>query len=164
LLKNIGQRKILRKKIYEDRFIFAKEINENLKFSVDGLYVKISFKEGCHSPEFENYLRKTMGWNSNQVYKAKNIVNKMSPIVFSSYIKEKNKDLLFKTINFNRIYISNDDIDQLFNTFHNNKIFEELESIYFDDEPSLLVTKEIKNENDEKEYITKPISQLSLGQ
>jgi len=160
----LEKRKILQKKKYEERFIFAREINENLKKSVDGLFVNLKYKEGCFSSYFEEHLKKTMGWHTTQVNKAKNIACRISPLVFSSLIKGGKKDLFDKTINIGREFINNDDIEHIFYSIGKDKKYEEFESIIFEDEPSLLVTKEIVNAKGEKEFITKPVSQLSLGQ
>ena len=160
----LEKRKMLRKKIYEERYIFAKRINENLQKSVDGLYVKLDFNQGCFSPAFEEYLKKSMGWHTVQVNKAKTIASKLSPLLFSSYIKNGRKDYLKDIINKDRIYFSDADISQIFNSILGEKKYEEFECLSFEDTPSLLVTKIISNAEGKEENITKPISQLSLGQ
>lgn len=160
----IEKRKVIRKNIYTERYLFAKKINDNLKNSVDGLFVNIDFIEGCFSFEFEEYLKKIMGWHTTQVNKAKHIASKVSPLLFSIYIKKNMKDVFKNIVNKDRIYISNTDINQIFELINIEKKYEEFESLPFEDKPSINVTKEIIDENGNKKHITKPISQLSLGQ
>lgn len=160
----IQKRILLRKRIFEERFLFAKRINESLQKSVDGLYVKLDYKKGCFSPAFEECLKKAMGWHTVQVNKAKIIANKLSPLLFSSYIKNNKKDLLKSAINVGRLYISETDIDLIVSSMLNEKKYEEFECLCFEDTPSLLITKIITNTDGKEENITKPISQLSLGQ
>jgi predicted metal-dependent phosphoesterase TrpH/ABC-type lipoprotein export system ATPase subunit len=160
----IDRRHKLRENIYKERYAFAMRINENLKNSVDGLFVKAIFEKGCFSFEFEEYLKKTMGWHTIQVSKAKIIASKMSPLLFSVYIKEKNKKEFKKTINDKRIMLSDNDVNQIFDIISSDKKYEEFESLKFEDKPFLVITKEVIEKDGEKKYITRPISQLSLGQ
>jgi histidinol phosphatase-like PHP family hydrolase len=100
----IEKRKMIRKNIYKERYIFAKRINENLMHSVDGLYVKIEFNEGCFSPDFEEHLKKTMGWHTTQVNRARIIARRLSPLLFSSYVKNGKREFLKNIVNKDRIY------------------------------------------------------------
>jgi ABC-type lipoprotein export system ATPase subunit len=160
----IEKHKLLTKKIFEERYAFSIKINENLKNSVDGLYVKASYKQGCFSPEFEEYLKRIMGWHTVQVNKAKIIANKISPFLFASYIKNGAKNDFKNIVNKERIFFSDNDIDQIFNLIKEDCIYEEFESLKFDDLPSLLITKKYVDENGKESHLTKPIVQLSLGQ
>jgi len=154
----------LHKKIFEKRLVFAKQINSNLKNSVDGLFVNINFDEGCFSFEFEEYLKKTMGWHTIQVNKAKVIASKISPLEFSLYIKNDRKDIFKDIVKTDIKTFTNEDINQIFELIKKERKYEEFESLQFEDYPSIKVTKEIVDENGLKKHITKPISQLSLGQ
>jgi DNA repair ATPase RecN/histidinol phosphatase-like PHP family hydrolase len=100
----IEKRKVIRKNIFTERYSFAKKLNNNLKNSVDDLFVNINFNEGCFSFEFEDYLKKTMGWHTIQVNKAKYIASKMSPLLFSFYIKNNMKDVFKGIVNKNILY------------------------------------------------------------
>jgi len=160
----IEKRKTLRKNIFKERYIFANKINENLKNSVDGLYIDIKFNEGSLSKDFEDYLKKTMNWHTIQVNKAKHIAHRMSPLQFSYYIKNNDKKSFGQITNKDRIFFSDNEIKQIFDVISHQKKHEDFESIYFEDLPKLLITKKIINSNGKDEYITKFISQLSLGQ
>jgi ABC-type lipoprotein export system ATPase subunit len=160
----IERRKEIRRNIFKERFSFARKLNNNLKNSVEGLFVKIDFNEGCFSFEFEDCLKKAMGWHTTQVNKAKYIASKMSPLLFSLYVKKNMTNIFKSTVNKERIYLSNSDIKQIFDIINENKNYEEFESLSFEDKPSINITKEIVDENGLNKHSTKPISQLSLGQ
>ena len=160
----IEKRISLKREIFKDRIIYANQINNNLKNSVDGLFVDIKFYEGCLSQDFEDYLKKTMNWHTIQVNKAKHIARKMSPLQFSFFIKNNNIKSFADIVNKERIFFSENEIKQIFNILSLDKNYEEFESISFEDLPSLQITKKVKGSNGDMVYITKPITQLSLGQ
>ena len=160
----VDRRRNLKRKIYEERYAFVKLVNDNLKKSVDGLFVKANFEEGCLSQDFEDYLKKAMNWHTIQVNKAKHIARKMSPLQFSFFVKNNDEKAFSDIVNKDRKYFTDDEIKQIFSVISFNKNYEDFESITFEDFPSILITKEIINNKTEKSFITKPISQLSLGQ
>ena len=160
----IEDRKKIKKEIYKKRYAFSLQINENLKNSVDGLFVSAKYLEGCYSIKFENDLKTLMNWRTSQVKKAEVIASNMSPIDFASQVKLGRKDAFqnLKDSDDRRIF-TDDEIDSIFEKIRRDFSYEDFESITFDDRPSILVTKVIDVKGETK-HISRPISQLSLGQ
>ena len=57
-----------------------------------------------------------------------------------------------------------DDIENIKSNFLLNYAYEELESLPYEDLPSIIVTKEVVDEAGNKQYLRKAITKLSLGQ
>ena len=161
----IQQRTKVKKEIFRNRLLFSQQINENLKNSVDGFKVSAKFDEGCFSPSFEQTLKNIMGWKTSQVEKAKLISDFMSPIQFSKLIKRGNLSKLAELKDIEeRTIFSALDIAKMLSKFRDENNYEELESLEFDDKPSLKVTKEYLDGSGRTTYVTRTIAQLSLGQ
>ncbi|MRT94432.1 TrlF family AAA-like ATPase [Ancylomarina sp. 16SWW S1-10-2] len=159
----LDKRLSLKNDVYAERNKFAKKANADLKNTIDGFFISIKYKKGKFSPEFEALLRSKMDWRNFK--KSKYISENLSPLDFVDVCKKGNKDTLTG--------IKDDEGNQLFSDFEAANIiektikdnnFEDYESLGFEDFPSIIVTKAIKDENGEMKYYHKPISQLSLGQ
>lgn len=160
----LKQRLNIKKSIYKERYAFSIQINNNLKNSVDGLFVSAEFAEGGHSPRFEELLKQLMGWRTSQVKRAEIIASKMSPITFSSEVKRRRKSTFSNILDENgRRVFSDEDIVQIFEQIGDNNSYEDFQALTYDDRPHILVTKVVEVDG-QKRNISKSISKLSLGQ
>jgi ABC-type lipoprotein export system ATPase subunit/histidinol phosphatase-like PHP family hydrolase len=160
----IKRRCDVKKDIYKARYAFSLRINENLKNSVDGLYVSAKYIEGGYSSTFEESLKQMMGWRTSQVKKAEIVASSMSPIEFSMEVRRGRKEH-FQTLKDGegRDVFTPEDIDRIIERAKENFNYEDFETITYEDRPQILVTK-IVEVNGKPQNISKSISQLSLGQ
>ncbi|QRM89943.1 histidinol-phosphatase [Lacinutrix sp. WUR7] len=149
--------------IYTERNKFAKKANNDLKNTIDGFFISIKYKKGKFSPNFEALLRSKMDWRN--LKKSKLISENLSPFDFVDACKNENKNIFTNIIDDdgNQV-ISDSEANSIINKTLEDNNFEEYESLRFEDFPSIIVTKSIKEESGEIKYYSKPISQLSLGQ
>ncbi|MCK5285197.1 MAG: PHP domain-containing protein [Alphaproteobacteria bacterium] len=160
----IKTRNEVKKQVFKARYAFSLRINENLKNSVDGLFVSAKYIEGCYSPRFEESLKEMMGWRTSQVKKAEIVASSMSPIQFSSEVKRGKKSLFQSLTNKDgRKVFTDEDIDRIIELARENFAYEDFETITYEDRPHILVTK-VVDVNGQTKHISKSISQLSLGQ
>jgi ABC-type lipoprotein export system ATPase subunit/histidinol phosphatase-like PHP family hydrolase len=160
----IKKRIELKKQIYKARFAFSRQINENLKNSVDGLFVSAKYSEGCFSPSFEDHIKQLMGWKTSRVKKSEIIASRISPLAFASEIKRGKRVFLEEMLDEdNKRIFSDEEIDQIIERVQENYAYEDLETLQYEDRPNILVTKVIKIDGQRKS-VSKSISKLSLGQ
>jgi ABC-type lipoprotein export system ATPase subunit/histidinol phosphatase-like PHP family hydrolase len=161
----LKHRKGTKDRIFYLRSALAKELNKNLKNTIEGFYITIKYSQGTYSQQFENHLKGVLDYRTSGVKKAHHISRNTNPIDFSKNLFRKDLDYLkliidegvqvFSDSEINRIISKYDDVDQR----------EDLESLEFEDLPSILVTKNYKDEVTGKiKHITKPLANLSLGQ
>lgn len=161
----ITERLDIKRKIYYSRFEFASIINDNLKNTLDGLYITVKYDEGKYSDSFERSLKTVMDWRTSQVPKAQLISKQITPIEFTLNCKKNNVAFFqnLKDDNGNRL-LNDGEINSLITKINTEYCFEDFESIDFEDRPSISVTKIYKDEDGKTQRNTKSISQLSLGQ
>jgi len=160
----IESRKEIKSKIYRERFLFGRSVNENLKNAVDGLFVSVSYQEGCFSPDFEQSIKQLMGWRTSQVSKAEMLARNMSPLSFTEAIKARRKDIFASLKDSSGGCVFNDgEIENLFEKINDNCNFEDFEALGYDDKPTITVTKIIERDG-RKVNLTRSITKLSLGQ
>ncbi|PCJ97320.1 MAG: histidinol-phosphatase [Zetaproteobacteria bacterium] len=160
----IKRRNEVKKQIFKARYAFSLRVNENLKNSVDGLYVSAKYSEGSYSPRFEESLKQMMGWRTSQVKKTKIVASSMSPIQFSSEVK-RGKKAIFQSLKDEdgRNVFTDEEIGRIIERARENFTYEDFEAITYEDRPHILVTKVVEV-NGETKHISKSISKLSLGQ
>jgi ABC-type lipoprotein export system ATPase subunit/histidinol phosphatase-like PHP family hydrolase len=160
----LSRRREIKRNIYAERVKFSILINENLKNSVDGLFVSAEFVEGRFSPEFDEALKQMMDWRTSQVKKSSLIASFISPLDFCERVKKGDlKKLNEITDEDSRRIFSDADIALILLKARDNEFFEKLEVLNFDDRPELLITK-VTESNGKKVRHTRSIAQLSLGQ
>ena len=160
----LKQRIELKKSIYKERYSFSTLINNNLKNSVDGLFVSAKFNESGYSPRFEELLKQMMGWRTSQVKRSEIIASNMSPIAFSSEVKRRRKSTFEKLLDENGSQVfSDEDIERIFDRVGENNSYEDFQALTYEDRPHILVTK-VVDVDGHKRNISKSISKLSLGQ
>lgn len=161
----ISERLETTSRIYYNRREFANTINENLKNTIDGLYITVKYSEGKYSDEFEKLLKTVMDWRTSQVPKASIISATLSPLEFVDICK-RNDQTKLKSItdpNGNRL-LSDSEISNIIEKVMKDCAYEEFEALDYEDRPSISVTKMYQDEHGNQKRLTKSISQLSLGQ
>lgn len=160
------RRRDLKNKIYFTRKHFADTVNTNLKNTVDGFFVSLKYSQGTYSPQFSEHLKYVMDWRTSKVVKSDYIERSFSPLELAAFIKNRKLEPLKNILDTENNRVINDsDIANIQSKLSQNNSFEDLESIQFDDRPSIIVTKKVKDEiTGEEKIFTKNLSQLSLGQ
>lgn len=159
----ILQRLNNKKEINRAHLAFAQRINNGLKNSVDDFYITVKYDNGLYSPEFESTLKDLMGWRTSQVPKARVIAKSISVYDFINAVKTKNTSILSSIQISGTQLLSQEEIASIINRLNDGYLYEDLESVAYDDLPQITVTKFVED-NGAKKPIVKRISQLSLGQ
>lgn len=161
----IKERKEIKDKIYYKRYAFAQTINDNLKNTLDGLFINVKHEQGKYSIDFENDLKSLMDWRTSQVPKSPQVVKQITPLEFVEAALKNDITKLESIVdpNGNQLLTSYEISTMIQRLNHENK-FEDFESIEFDDLPSITVTKILKDDQGITTRNSKSISQLSLGQ
>ena len=163
----LKERSEAKDRIYYLRSDFAKSLNENLKNTIDGLYITIKYQPGTISTGFETLLKSTMEWRTSQVPKASIIAGLLSPLQFVDICK-KNDQPALKALkdDYGHPFLSNDDVQAIITKVMTDYCYEDFESLAYEDRASIYVTKIIPDEQDpsKQKHISKQISELSLGQ
>lgn len=160
----INARKDNKKEILRHHLIFRDKVNSSLKNAVDEFFITLNYSSGLYSPEFESTLKNIMGWRTSQVQRAKLIASQINVLEFVEAIKSNNiarllqiKDSIGNTL------LSQEEASHIISTLTENCRYEELESLVFDDLPTITVTKYI-NKDGVRKPIVRRLAQLSLGQ
>ncbi len=161
----LKERKETKDKIFYSRGALASELNKNLKNTIEGFYITIKYKQGTYSKQFEEHLKVVLDYRTSGVKKAHLISRNTNPIDFSKGLLKKDLEFL-KQINDDGVQVFNDsEINRILSKYTDTNQREDLESLEFEDLPSILVTKDYKDETTgQTKHITKPLANLSLGQ
>ena len=159
----ILQRQNNKKEINRTHLAFAQRINDSLKNSVDDFYITVKYDNGLYSPEFESTLKELMGWRTSQVPKAREIAKSIGVYDFINAVKTKNTSILSSIQYSGSQLLSQEEITSILNKLNDGYLYEDLESVAYDDLPQITVTKFVEV-NGAKRPLVKRISQLSLGQ
>ncbi|WP_294198122.1 TrlF family AAA-like ATPase [uncultured Chryseobacterium sp.] len=159
----IAKRFEVKEKIHQLRKAFSKKANENLKNTIEGFFITIKYRNGLFSPEFEDLLKIKMDWRQNK--KAKVIANTCSVYDFLEICESNNfgKILEMKDENENNIFSESESLI-IIKKIQENYTFEDFEALRFDDLPEITITRSYQDENGKVQYLSKPLSKLSLGQ
>lgn len=161
----VAERKSLKSKIYYTRFGFSETVNQNLKNTLDGLFIDVKYEEGKYSDSFEKSLKTLMDWRTSQVPKANLISRQFTPLDLVDACKRNDQTKLKTLVDENGAQLlSSTEITTLIQRINKDHCFEDFESLEFDDRPSIKITKIYKDESGATMRNTKSISQLSLGQ
>lgn len=163
-LELIKERKAIKDKIFQYRSVFANRINLNLKNSVDGFFVNIKYEQGRYSNDFEENLKNLMGWRTSQIPKARYIARAISPMEFSIGVRRRNLDFLKSIVVQDNKLLTDSDVDNIIDRAKDNYLYEDFDSLVFDDLPVLTVTKLVEDGKGGKKTVMRNIAQLSLGQ
>ncbi|MCX6232957.1 MAG: PHP domain-containing protein [Bacteroidetes bacterium] len=161
----IIKRTEIKQKIYYTRYTFTETVNQNLKNTLDGLFIDIKYEEGKYSDSFEKQLKSIMEWRTSQVPRAFLVSKQLTPLEFVDICKKNNLANLRTLVdeNGNRL-LPEVEISSIVAKMMKDYCYEDFESIEYEDRPSIIVTKIFKDENGATQRNSKSISQLSLGQ
>ena len=161
----IKRRIDIKDKIFYSRLGFATTINENLRNTVDGLFVSVKYSKGTYSPQFEEELKNIMQWKTVKVPKAFFVACNINPLDFVKSIKNKKLDFLKNIEDQNGIKIFNNyDINLILQKLLENNNYEYFESLTYEDKPFINVTKYYIGDDGTQKHNTRNLAQLSLGQ
>lgn len=161
----VAERKSIKSKIYYTRFGFSETVNQNLKNTLDGLFIDVKYDEGKYSDSFEKSLKALMDWRTSQVPKANLISKQITPLDLVDACRKNNQIKLKNLVDENGAQLlSSIEISTLIQRINKDHSFEDFESLEYDDRPSIKITKIYKDESGATLRNTKSISQLSLGQ
>ena len=159
----IKQRQDNKKEITRRHKTFAQKINSDLRNSVDDFSITVKYLDDLYSPEFESTLKDLMGWRTSQVPKAKIIAANISVYDFVNAIKTKSKATLRAIQTNGTQLLSEDEIENILFKLNDSFMYEDIESVAYDDLPQITVTKYVDKEGS-RIPVFKRLSQLSLGQ
>ena len=159
----IKQRQDNKKEITRRHKTFAQKINSDLRNSVDDFSITVKYLDDLYSPEFESTLKDLMGWRTSQVPKAKIIAANISVYDFVNAIKTKSKATLRAIKTNGTQLLSEDEIENILFKLNDSFLYEDIESVAYDDLPQITVTKYVDKEGS-RIPVFKRLSQLSLGQ
>ncbi len=161
----LDERKEIKNKIYYHRHELAKRLNANLKNTIEGFSVTIGFAQGKYSDSFENHLKSVLDYRTTGVIRAHLISRNTDPISFSESLRGNNIGFL-KALTHNDHEVFNDsEINKITTKFSEISSREDIESLEYDDLPSILVSKRVTDETTGKsDTVVKPLAHLSLGQ
>ena len=162
----IGKRKDIKQRIFYYRNAFGQTINDNLKNTLDGLFINVKYDQGNYSDEFEQLLKTTMDWRTSQVPRAYLITKNLSPFEFVDICMRKDNDALKAlTDDEGKRFIGDYEAQTIVEKLLKDHTYEDFEALPFEDRPSISVTRLYKDDVTGKTLRnTKSISQLSLGQ
>ncbi|WP_417860207.1 TrlF family AAA-like ATPase [Winogradskyella sediminis] len=161
----VQQRKDVKQKIYYHRSEFANTINDNLKNTLDGLFINVKYEQGKYSDSFESLLKSTMEWRTSQVPKAFLITQQLTPLELVEICRKGENSKLKQLTDRNQSRLLTDnEVSNLVARLQKDHYYEEFESLEFEDKPSISVTRLYKDDEGKTQRNTKSISQLSLGQ
>lgn len=152
-----------KKEILRQHLAFADKINTDLKNSIDDFFITVKYIENVYSPDFVDTLKNLMSWRTTQVPKAAVIARSISVYDFVKAIKTRNESTLKGIVFKGQRLLNDEDIRRLFDTLNENCLYEELESVQYDDLPDITVAK-YYNVNGVRKTMVRKIAQLSLGQ
>jgi predicted ATP-dependent endonuclease of OLD family len=152
-------------KIYYHRSAFANTINDNLKSTLDNLFIAVKYEQGNYSDSFESLLKSTMEWRTSQVPKAYLMTLQLSPLEFVEICKKGETSKLKNLLDTNQARLLTDgEVTNMISRLQKDHNYEDFESLEFEDKPTISVTRLYKDEEGKTQRNTKSISQLSLGQ
>lgn len=161
----VAKRTAIKQKVYYTRYSFSELVNQNLKNTLDGLFIDVKFEEGKYSEVFEKQLKSVMEWRTSQVPRAFLVSKQMTPIEFVEACRKNNVTKLKALVDENNVRLLSDgEITTMVSRLLKNHCYEDFEAIDFEDRPSIIVTKIYKDESGATQRNSKSISQLSLGQ
>lgn len=149
-----------KRKITHD--VFATAISNSLKNNVDGFFITLKYTEGKYTTTFRDLLSGITQWRKT---KLDAILKNVTPLELSEFASKRNFSFMdtLKDENGNSIFSQEDKKGFLAKCLENYR-YEEFESEFFDDLPTITVAKKITDDTGVERYITRSLYQLSMGQ
>lgn len=149
-----------KRKITHD--IFATATSDSLKNNVDELFITLKYTEGKYTTTFRDLLFGITQWRK---MKLDAILKNITPLELAECAVKKDFSFMdaLKDENGNRVFNQEDQTVFLAKCLENYR-YEEFESEFFDDLPTITVAKKIIDDTGIERYITRSLYQLSMGQ
>jgi ABC-type enterochelin transport system ATPase subunit len=161
----LKKRKQIKDEIYKKRLEFVYKVNQSLKSTVIDYFIDVKLEQGTYSPELAQIIKDAMGWRTSQVPKADIIVKSVPYYNLLNAIYKGNANVI-ESIEFpeGAKVFTKGDSESIINTLNitSNRFL--IERCKFEDVISIKITRDHVDSTGKKQYITKDISQLSLGQ
>lgn len=117
-------------------------MTKNLKNTIEDFTVSIKYEEWLYSENFEKLLKNSLEYRTVNTNKAKLISEKINPLEFVEKLKNNKLSEVLKTIEkeWSRIFDDNE-IKRICDIFNKDYLYENIESLDFEDKPKITVTK-----------------------
>lgn len=151
--------------LYNERYKFIYNINNNLKGSVVDYEVEISIEKQNLSSEISEIIKSVMGYRTVQVSKADIIVKNINFFQLIKSIIKKDPSLILnlKTENSQNIF-REDEVDDILVKLGEFSVLGKLQRAIIKDFPIIKIKKKIQEENGEIKILERNFSKLSMGQ
>lgn len=142
--------------------IFATTTSNSLKNNVDEFFITLKYAEGKYTTTFRDLLYGITQWRKT---KLDAILKNVTPLQLAELVKKRNLSFMdaLKDENGNKIFNQEDKNSFLTKCLENYR-YEDFESEFFDDLPTITVAKKIKDDTGSERYTTRSLYQLSMGQ
>lgn len=149
-----------KRKITHD--VFATATSNSLKNNVDEFFITLKYTEGKYTTTFRDLLSGITQWRKT---KLDAILKNITPLELAECAVKKDFSFMdgLKDENGNSVFSQEDKNVFLAKCLENYR-YEEFESEYFDDLPTITVAKKIADNTGAERYITRSLYQLSMGQ
>lgn len=149
-----------KRKITHD--VFATAISNSLKNNVDEFFITLKYTEGKYTTTFRDLLFGITQWRKT---KLDAILKNVTPLELAELAGKRDFSFMndLKDENGNNVFNEEDKKNFLAKCLENYR-YEEFESEYFDDLPTITVAKKITDATGAERYVTRSLYQLSMGQ
>ena len=149
-----------KRKITHD--VFATATSNSLKNNVDEFFITLKYTEGKYTTTFRDLLSGITQWRKT---KLDAILRNVTPLELAEFASKKDFSFMndLKDENGNNVFNEDDKKGFLAKCLENYR-YEEFESEFFDDLPTITVAKKIADATGIERYITRSLYQLSMGQ
>ena len=146
--------------VYHNQFAIA--TSNSLKNNVDEFFITLKYAEAKYTTTFRDLLSGITQWRKT---KLDAILNNTTPLELAELARKRDFSFLDAIVdeNNNKIFNEEDKCSFLAKCLENHR-YEDFESEFFDDLPTITVAKKIVNETGVEQYITRSLYQLSMGQ
>lgn len=151
--------------LYNERFKFIYNINNNLKGSVVDYEVEIEVQKQNLSTELSEIIKNNMGYRTTQVSKSDIIVRKINYFELIKLILKKDKTLITDIKNeTGQSIFTEEEANQIINKLSEFTVMGQIQRAIVKDFPSIKIKKKIQDENGAIKIIERDFSKLSMGQ
>jgi energy-coupling factor transporter ATP-binding protein EcfA2 len=165
LIKNrmelLKERKENLDELYNERYKFIHNVNQNLKGSVVDYEVELRIEKQNLSPELAEIIKNSTGYRS----KADSIVEGISYFELIRALYNNDKTLFINLRNQNNQPIfSEEEAIEIINRLKNISVLGQIERVKVKDKPFIKIKKIISNSDGSKTVLERDFSKLSMGQ
>lgn len=151
--------------LFNERFKFIYNINNNLKGSVVDYEVEIDIKQQNLSTELSEIIKNVMGYRTSQVSKSEIIVRNISYFELIRLILRKDINPLINIKSEgNQSIFTEDEANQIISKLGEFSILGQIQRVIIKDFPSIKIKKKIQDSDGSVKIIERDFSKLSMGQ